>query len=203
MIATLAPRSAAARAARWPARPAPMISTSCEGTARGLSAGRSRPLRRRVYYAPSAPRPRRSAATAGPARSARAAGRRAPLRPAGWAGRSAWRTWASVTTPCSTPSLSTATIAPSWPIPSAPEQRFQGRLGADPHRHVGLEHVRHRQRRAPRGDLRGDPLLADHARGSAAPRPRPRTTASGSAGRTLPGRPAASPGRGSSRARGP
>src|ERR1700752_4877797 len=33
MIATEAPASAADSAARWPARPAPMISTSCEGTA--------------------------------------------------------------------------------------------------------------------------------------------------------------------------
>jgi hypothetical protein len=33
MIATVAPVCAAARAARWPANPAPMISTSCEGTA--------------------------------------------------------------------------------------------------------------------------------------------------------------------------
>src|SRR5688572_4390510 len=31
MIATVAPASAAARAARWPAKPAPMIRTSCEG----------------------------------------------------------------------------------------------------------------------------------------------------------------------------
>src|SRR4051794_34637095 len=31
MIATVAPASAAARAARWPARPAPMIRTSCSG----------------------------------------------------------------------------------------------------------------------------------------------------------------------------
>src|SRR5271167_3457479 len=33
MIATLAPSSAAASAARWPARPAPMIKTSCAGMA--------------------------------------------------------------------------------------------------------------------------------------------------------------------------
>src|SRR2546423_7196002 len=32
MIATDAPASAADSAARWPARPAPMISTSCDGT---------------------------------------------------------------------------------------------------------------------------------------------------------------------------
>ena len=31
MIATVAPSRAAARAARWPARPAPMIRTSCAG----------------------------------------------------------------------------------------------------------------------------------------------------------------------------
>src|SRR4051812_2430283 len=31
MMATVAPASAAARAARWPARPAPMIRTSCSG----------------------------------------------------------------------------------------------------------------------------------------------------------------------------
>src|SRR3954454_13809684 len=30
-IATVAPASAAARAARWPARPAPMMRTSCSG----------------------------------------------------------------------------------------------------------------------------------------------------------------------------
>src|SRR3954454_2839762 len=34
MIATVAPERAAASAARWPARPAPMINTSCEGMAR-------------------------------------------------------------------------------------------------------------------------------------------------------------------------
>src|ERR1700689_1826886 len=46
MIATLAPFSAAASAARWPARPAPMINTSCAGMApwsrlgkRGLRVG--------------------------------------------------------------------------------------------------------------------------------------------------------------------
>src|SRR3954462_14828848 len=36
MIATVAPSSAAARAARWPARPAPMIRTSWEGMTRNL-----------------------------------------------------------------------------------------------------------------------------------------------------------------------
>src|SRR3954466_3089771 len=36
MIATVAPASAAARAARWPARPAPMMRTSCEGMAPGF-----------------------------------------------------------------------------------------------------------------------------------------------------------------------
>src|SRR3954447_8739784 len=36
MIATEAPSSAAARAARWPARPAPMIRTSCAGMGRQL-----------------------------------------------------------------------------------------------------------------------------------------------------------------------
>src|SRR5437870_1759198 len=43
MIATLAPARAAARAARWPARPAPMIKTSCAGIGRsavGCSEGR-------------------------------------------------------------------------------------------------------------------------------------------------------------------
>src|SRR5207249_2887749 len=34
MIATLAPARAAARAARWPARPAPIIKTSCAGIGR-------------------------------------------------------------------------------------------------------------------------------------------------------------------------
>src|SRR4051812_172995 len=34
MIATVAPSRAAARAARWPARPAPMIRTSCAGICR-------------------------------------------------------------------------------------------------------------------------------------------------------------------------
>ena len=33
MIATVAPARAAARAARWPARPAPMMRTSCAGMA--------------------------------------------------------------------------------------------------------------------------------------------------------------------------
>src|SRR4051794_19544462 len=36
MIATVAPASAAASAARWPARPAPMIRTSCAGMAASL-----------------------------------------------------------------------------------------------------------------------------------------------------------------------
>src|SRR6478672_3029606 len=36
MIATVAPSSAAARAARWPARPAPMMRTSWEGMAENL-----------------------------------------------------------------------------------------------------------------------------------------------------------------------
>ena len=34
MMATVAPASAAARAARWPASPAPMIRTSCAGMVR-------------------------------------------------------------------------------------------------------------------------------------------------------------------------
>src|SRR3954451_17683622 len=55
MIATEAPSSAAARAARWPASPAPMIRTSCDGMAPALYRsvplirpvpGRGRPLRR-------------------------------------------------------------------------------------------------------------------------------------------------------------
>src|SRR2546423_12001426 len=36
MIATETPSSAAARAARWPARPAPMTRTSCEGKAAAM-----------------------------------------------------------------------------------------------------------------------------------------------------------------------
>src|ERR671920_796700 len=36
MMATVAPSSAAARAARWPASPAPMIRTSCAGMAKSL-----------------------------------------------------------------------------------------------------------------------------------------------------------------------
>src|SRR5688500_16848763 len=40
MIATVAPARAAARAARWPARPAPMIRTSCAGMGRESSGGR-------------------------------------------------------------------------------------------------------------------------------------------------------------------
>src|SRR3954468_6547126 len=39
MIATDAPSSAAAVAARWPARPAPMIRTSCAGMARFWQVG--------------------------------------------------------------------------------------------------------------------------------------------------------------------
>src|SRR4051794_5458621 len=48
MIATVAPSLAAASAARWPARPAPMIRTSWAGMApkiRCRGCGRSRPLR--------------------------------------------------------------------------------------------------------------------------------------------------------------
>src|SRR3954447_21428653 len=41
MIATVAPARAAARAARWPASPAPMINTSCAGMA-----GHNSPLAR-------------------------------------------------------------------------------------------------------------------------------------------------------------
>src|SRR3954447_18240458 len=45
MIATVAPASAAARAARWPASPAPMINTSWAGIRAGtLSRRRPRPL---------------------------------------------------------------------------------------------------------------------------------------------------------------
>src|SRR5215208_730931 len=50
MIATVAPERAAASAARWPARPAPMINTSCEGMARSLLAGPGKPLRGRVRH---------------------------------------------------------------------------------------------------------------------------------------------------------
>src|SRR4029079_14883118 len=46
MMATVAPASAAARAARWPASPAPMIRTSCAGVVRDLiHATRSKPPR--------------------------------------------------------------------------------------------------------------------------------------------------------------
>src|SRR4051812_27711158 len=41
MIATVAPAWAAASAARWPARPAPMIRTSCDGMARESIQSRS------------------------------------------------------------------------------------------------------------------------------------------------------------------
>src|SRR3954447_13219124 len=41
MIATVAPASAAARAARWPARPAPMMRTSCAGMALSKRRGES------------------------------------------------------------------------------------------------------------------------------------------------------------------
>src|SRR5215216_127772 len=41
-IATVAPASAAARAARWPARPAPMMRTSCSGI-EAPSGGRTGP----------------------------------------------------------------------------------------------------------------------------------------------------------------
>src|SRR4051794_32949437 len=51
MIATDAPSSAAARAARWPARPAPMIKTSCAGMGgelyRSVPRGRRAPRRLR------------------------------------------------------------------------------------------------------------------------------------------------------------
>src|SRR5665811_2547756 len=77
-IATLAPACAAASAARWPARPAPIIRTSCDGI------GRDSITRR---YDPAA-------------------------------GFSAWRIWATVTTPRRMPSASTATIPPSRPRPS-------------------------------------------------------------------------------------
>ncbi len=45
MMATVAPVWAAARAARWPASPAPMISTSCEGTASNICLRRVRARR--------------------------------------------------------------------------------------------------------------------------------------------------------------
>src|SRR5271167_631705 len=51
MIATLAPLSAAARAARWPARPAPMIKTSCAGMA-PFARARGMAWRRGLYVAP-------------------------------------------------------------------------------------------------------------------------------------------------------
>src|SRR5271170_1205513 len=52
MIATLAPACAAASAARWPARPAPMMRTSCSGIAFEVSVAggeRDGELRRALY----------------------------------------------------------------------------------------------------------------------------------------------------------
>src|SRR5688500_17458079 len=46
MIATVAPERAAASAARWPARPAPMINTSWEGMARESIGGTGRDVSR-------------------------------------------------------------------------------------------------------------------------------------------------------------
>src|SRR3954468_5990866 len=60
MIATEAPSSAAARAARWPASPAPMIRTSCDGMAPALY--RSVPLTRPVPGGGRTVRPGRSSA---------------------------------------------------------------------------------------------------------------------------------------------
>src|SRR5437588_159982 len=50
MIATVTPSFAAARAARWPARPAPMIRTSCSGMSR-----RTLYARRRRQRSPDLP----------------------------------------------------------------------------------------------------------------------------------------------------
>src|ERR1700729_4051065 len=50
-IATLEPASAAASAARWPARPAPMINTSCAGMDSWGLEGEGRCLRPGLYNA--------------------------------------------------------------------------------------------------------------------------------------------------------
>ena len=106
------------------------------------------------------------------------------------AGRSAWRTCASVTTPCSTPSSSTATIAPSRPQAFGAEQRFQRRR---PRRCAPAGPPRARRRPAARGARprsRCRRAAGARRRGSGGRGRRRRTTASGSAGRTAPGRPA-------------
>src|SRR3954467_14475553 len=64
MIATDAPSSAAARAARWPARPAPMIRTSCAGMAESLYTA-VRENRPAPAGAPPAPPPGRPLARPG------------------------------------------------------------------------------------------------------------------------------------------
>ena len=58
MIATVAPVWAAASAARWPARPAPMIRTSCEGTPVNINERAAGPVAA-VRCTPRGPPPRR------------------------------------------------------------------------------------------------------------------------------------------------
>src|SRR5277367_2343721 len=106
MIATLAPSRAAASAARWPARPAPMIRTSCAGMA--VSGGRGGAFATGTLY---------SGRTQGPA----------DLRQRHHALQDAILVDGD----------HRAQAAQSF----GPQQGFQRRLLADPHRQVLLEHV--------------------------------------------------------------
>ena len=174
MIATLAPCCAAASAARWPARPAPMIKTSCAG----ISA--RRPLLLRGSW------PRGEAlVTCGPRKAA--PGRPAPL-PGGrhGPGGSAGRTWCERDHALQHASLSTATIAPRCGEPFGAQQRFQRRLGGrSARRHVGLQRRRSTGRRQARLRISlSTALLADHPEEVLGRGRRRRTRASGSAGRT-------------------
>ena len=76
------------------------------------------------------------------------------------AGRSAWRTWASVTTPCSTPSPSTATIAPRRPRPSEPSSDSSGACTPMRTGRSGSSTSTTGQRGPSRGDLLVDPRFA-------------------------------------------
>src|ERR1700683_5001746 len=150
MIAPLAPFRSAASAARWPARPAPMIKTSCAGMAPERNVGKG--LRRGLYNA-DARQPRLTGPGACPPGALRAscggAQRLAYLRERDHALQHA----------VAVDGDHRAKAAESLRA----EQRFERGLLADAHGHVLLEHVEHGQRGPPCGDLALHALLAHDA----------------------------------------
>src|SRR5258707_7952659 len=131
MIATLAPCCAAARAARCPARPAPMIKTSCAGMAPCASSWGEAAAR---LYNERASVPGSSGGRQGAADLGE--GDHALQHPVGVDGDHR--------------------AEPAEALRA--EHRFERRLFADPQGQVLLEVVHHLESRAPGGDLRLDAL---------------------------------------------